>query len=114
MALQGCLSKFSLPEIFQFLEKGYKTGLLSVRITATSMPATSVYYIWLHQGRIVAAANRLDSQGLLAAIATRGYLNDAVLKNLNAAEMTTGLGLYFKSQGLLEAEQLKLQHIAGK
>jgi len=108
MALQGCLSKFSLPEIFQFLEKGYKTGLLSVRITVTSIQATLVYYIWLHQGRIVAAANRLDSKRLLAAIATRGWVSNAVLENLDTAEVTAGLGLYFKSQGLLDAEQLKL------
>ncbi len=108
MALQGNLSKFSMPEIFQFLEKGYKTGLLSVRLAATTKLAASVYYIWLHQGRIVAAANRLDSQSLLAAIATRGWVSSAVLKTLSGAEVKTGLGLYLKSQGLLQAEQLKL------
>ncbi len=108
MALQGHLSKFSLPEIFQFLEKGYKTGLLSVRVEVTSMQAAPVYYIWLHQGRIVAAANRLDSRRLLTAIATRGWVDDTALENVSATEMTTGLGLHFKSKGLLDAEQLKL------
>ncbi|MEO0970656.1 MAG: DUF4388 domain-containing protein, partial [Cyanobacteria bacterium J06639_18] len=31
MAFTGYLSQFSLPELFRFLEEGYKTGLLTIR-----------------------------------------------------------------------------------
>ena len=108
MAITGYLSEFSLPEIFQFLEQGHKTGRLTLR-TLTLDSSQKTYYIWLRQGRIIAASNRLDNRGLLSLIVQRGWI-----KSQQAAKLTedhlqgTPLGLFLKSHGLVAAEQLKL------
>lgn len=109
MELNGYLSEFSLPEIFQFLEQGYKKGLLTIRASAANNQQLQSYYIWLLQGRIVAAADRLDGQGLLSMIEQRGLLNDRIASKIpQICSINTPLGLCLKTQGLLQAEQLTL------
>ena len=64
MAFTGYLAEFSLPEIFQFLEQGHKTGLLTIRtLPDNETQKVQSHYIWLHQGRILAAADRVDDKG---------------------------------------------------
>lgn len=110
MELTGNLSEFSLPEIFQFLEQGYKKGLLTIRaLSDMNHQQLKTYYIWLLQGRIVAAADRLDGQGLLSLIKQRSLVNDQIAGNIGEICPTnTPLGLCLKSQGLLQADQLTL------
>jgi hypothetical protein len=52
MALTGNLAEYTLPEIFQFLEQGQKSGSLTIRTFPPAETAVDTYYIWLHQGRI--------------------------------------------------------------
>ncbi|MEL6166548.1 MAG: DUF4388 domain-containing protein, partial [Cyanobacteria bacterium J06628_3] len=110
MAFTGYLSKFSLPEIFEFLEQGYKTGLLSIR--ALKMEQTQQaqsHHIWLRQGRIVAAANTLDNQGLVSMINRRGWVSKScATEKFEASGGKMAMGLCLKSQGLVTAEQLTL------
>ena len=109
MELKGYLSEFSLPEIFQFLEQGQKKGLLSIRALAAAHHKVQSYYIWLLQGRIVAAADRLDGQGLLSMIEQRGLVKADDAANLTQiCPSNTPLGLCLKSEGLLQADQLTL------
>ena len=112
MAITGYLTEFSLAEIFQFLDRGQKTGLLAIHpLLGASQPNQRVpnHYIWLSQGRIVAAANRLDGKGLLALINQRGWASDRVAGKLaQICSTNTPIGLCLKSQGLLDAEQIKL------
>ena len=120
MVFTGYLSQFSLPELFQFLEEGYKTGLLTIsklsssELTSSKLLSnftTEAYYIWLQQGRILAAAEGLDNQGLISMLAKRGWYNNYFsLKDFdlkNSSSKTT-MGLYLKSQGIVKAEQLML------
>jgi hypothetical protein len=110
MALNGHLSEFSLGEIFQLIEQGEKTGLLSIRelFNYNSMR----YYLWFKQGRIIAAANSLDEKGLPTLIQKRGWLKDRVYQQLYQTwNGTTPLGLHLKSQGALNSDQLKLLFI---
>ncbi|TBR60713.1 hypothetical protein B4U84_07620 [Westiellopsis prolifica IICB1] len=109
MAFTGYLSKYSLPELFQFIEEGFKTGLLTIHnFLDTSGSMTQSYYIWLRQGRLVAAANRLDNQGLVSIISHRGWASsDTIVKTFNRSPNMT-MGLCLKSQGILQAEQLNL------
>lgn len=109
MAITGFLTDFSLPELFQLLEKGHKTGLLTLRALPTSTSRSPFHYIWLNKGRIVAAANRLDDQGLVTLIEQRHWVSDRVFDKLVhwCCPISEPLGLYLKNQGALQAEQLK-------
>lgn len=111
MAITGHLVEFSLPEIFQFLEQGQKTGLLTIAPLPEPTDAKSprTHYIWFQQGCIVAAANRSDRRGLLTIISQRGWVGDRALSRLvQSCAINTPTGLYLKTQGLLQADQLKL------
>ncbi|BBC25834.1 DUF4388 domain-containing protein [Pseudanabaena sp. ABRG5-3] len=110
MAITGSLSEFSLPEIFQFLDQGQKTGVLTIRdMKALQTGKSLLRHIWLHNGRVVAAGDRLDNRGLARLIEERGWITDA-----NRAEVerliqaNVPLGLNLKSLGILYPDQLKL------
>lgn len=110
MTVTGYLADFSLPELFQLLEQGNKTGLLTI---CTLNDKTSVdrynHHIWFSQGQIVAAGNSLDHQGLMRLIAQRGWMGDrAVYRLAQSCQVNTPLGLCLKNQGVIAAEQLKL------
>ncbi|MGK7932157.1 MAG: DUF4388 domain-containing protein [Microcystaceae cyanobacterium] len=107
MTIIGTLSDFSLPELFQFLEQGQKTGQLT--LTPSDSQKTVQHHVWFRQGRIVAAADRGDHKGLLSLMRQRGWVQEKVVELLTDDHLKeTPLGIYMKSQGLLEAEKLKL------
>jgi hypothetical protein len=109
MAFNGYLSKFSLPELFQFLEEGYKTGLLTVSSCSHEVQqVTENYYIWFQQGNIIAAANSLDNRCLVSAIVKRGWIDMETISKLFKIPNNNTLGLCLKSQRILQAEQLSL------
>jgi hypothetical protein len=104
MTITGQLSEFSLPELFQFLEQGQKTGLLTLQ--SMSQDAKR-HHIWFRQGRVVAASDRDDRLGLLNLIQRRGWRGDRPSPS-EAELQNTPLGLYCKAKNFLQAEQLKL------
>jgi hypothetical protein len=102
MAITGLLSDFSLPELFQFLEQGQKSGLLTLKTIKGRK-----HLIWFRQGRIVAAANQDDHLGLLNLIQQRGWLGKE--QDIQESDLQANpLGLYLKAKGQLQADQLKL------
>lgn len=110
MSVTGYLADFSLAELFQLLEQGSKTGLLTICPLA-DRPGNNHrnHHIWFRQGQIVAAANSLDHQGLLRLIAQRGWMGDRAAGRLaQSCAINMPLGLCLKTQGVLSAEQLKL------
>ena len=110
MAISGYLSEFSLAEIFQLLEQGNKTGRLSIQ-EHSDHPSYKgkIFRIWFKQGHIVAAADRLDGQGLASIIQQRGWVSGQVAARIaEVCTISQPAGLCLKAQGLLEAEQLKL------
>jgi hypothetical protein len=111
MSLTGYLSDYSLPEIFQFVEQGYKTGLLSIQPESDAFQEPEkVHYLWIQGGRIMAVAEQLDNKGLLSMFKQRGWLKPEILNLLQEwSELEQQpLGLYLKSHGAMSAEQLKL------
>ena len=110
MTFTGYLAEFSLPEVLQFLEQGHKTGLLTIRTLPTALTQEmQSHYIWLHQGRIMAAADRLDDERLVSMIAQRGWVSEHLASKISqSCPSNTPMGLWLKSQGMLQAEQLKL------
>lgn len=110
MSITGSFTDCSVPEIFRLIEKGEKTGLLSISaLSGTSAKPDSVYYIWVQHGSIVAAANRLDGQGLVSLITKQQWVSDrAFAKVLKwCCPLEQPLGLCLKNQGILSAVQLE-------
>ena len=112
MSLSSSFTDFSLAELFQLIDQGRKSGCLSVCTLPDINAAGSKslhYYIWFRQGRIVAAANRLNGQELISKIIKRKWCNQGVLENCCVnKEKQTPLGLDLKTEGILSAEQLNL------
>jgi hypothetical protein len=109
MSTTGLLTDLSLREIFQFVEKGHKSGLLRLRALPEDQAVPSpTHYIWAHQGRIVAAANRFDQQGLVTLIVqTLGLRQGLVTKLAHLCPSGQPLGLFLKNQFVVESEQLE-------
>jgi|SRR4028118_78630 hypothetical protein len=109
MSTRGSLTDFSLTEIFQFIEKGRRTGLLTIRVLPESQATLSpVHYIWVYKGCIVAAANRLDQQGLISLIEQHQWASNHLLTTLDKfCPIDKPLGLSLRNQGALQSEQLK-------
>jgi Domain of unknown function (DUF4388) len=113
MSLSSSFTDFSLAELFQLIDQGRKSGCLSV-CTLPDIHApkskSQHFYIWFRQGRIVAAANRLNGRGLVSKITQRGWAQQIILENLCRVPSTgeTPLGVNLKTQGVLDAEQLNL------
>lgn len=109
MSIRGALSDFSLPEIFQFIEGGHRTGLLTLAtLTESQETPLSRHYIWASKGSIVAAANQLNQQGLLWLLNQYPWVSNRVATKLaQFCPPDKPLGLYLKSQGALQSEHLE-------
>lgn len=109
MSTTGCLTDFSLTEIFQFIEKGNRSGLLTIRVSPeykATLP--SAYYIWVERGCLVAAASRLDQQGLVSLIEQRQWVSKHIIARLdNFCPTDKPLGFCLRDQGALQADHLK-------
>ncbi|NWF61219.1 MAG: DUF4388 domain-containing protein [Fischerella sp.] len=112
MSLSSSFTNFSLAELFQLIDQGRKSGCLTVcTLPDINAPSSKsqYYYIWFRQGCVVAAANRLNGQGLIYKITQRGWANQQVLEKYSQFLPTaTPFGLYLKTQGVLNTEQLNL------
>ena len=110
MAITGSLSEFSLQELFQFLDQGQKTGILTIRDFKDAQTGKSILrHIWLHNGRVVAAGDRLDNRGLARLIEQRGWINEQIRPEVDRlVQANVPLGLNLKSMGILQPDQLKL------
>lgn len=110
MHITGNLSEFSLAELFQFLERGNKSGRLVLQSQNSQfLEENSIFLIWFKQGEIIAASDRTNGQGLLALVQSRGWISSrAAARLMEVCTSEHALGICLKSQGLLEAEQLKL------
>lgn len=110
MSIKGYLTDFSFLEICRFIEKGKKTGLLTIQ-SAPKNPEKSqkYYYIWVCKGRIVAAANRLDGQGLTSLLRQQEWISDRILTQLLkwCCPEDKPLGECLKNYRVLTPEQLE-------
>jgi Domain of unknown function (DUF4388) len=113
MSLVGCLSEYSLAEIFNFVQEGNKTGLLSIEPDrCLSRSVDNAYYISFQTGRVMAVSSGqgLEYRGLLKMMEQRRWLSLEQVTGLsiNANRLGQPLGTYLKSCNTLDTEQLRL------
>lgn len=108
MSITGNLSDFSLREIFQLIEQGHRSGLLTISASTNSQATAAYHYMWVSKGSIVAAADQLDRQGLVSLIGQYPWVSYRVVSKLSQFCPTDQpFGLYLKNQGALQIEQLE-------
>jgi hypothetical protein len=135
MTVNGYLTDFSLPELFQLFERGRKTGLLTITpnvIGPVGMPIEMVdpdvtpgcegdsgptepmsrsmrcHYIWFYRGRIVATSTRLDQKELGLQLQSLGWVSERMALKLDQVyPRHRPLGTWLKSQGVLQNQQLQ-------
>jgi hypothetical protein len=101
--ITGNISQFSLPEIFEMIDSGTKSGLLSL-----TTETKKNYYIWFKEGKIIAAANRLDCNRLLSLLQRRSWIDQNKLSEcLPQEKLTAPLGDFLQKQGILKAHDLQ-------
>ena len=113
MSLTGYLSEYSLIEIFNFVQEGNKTGVLSIDSDrCLSKSVDNAYCISFQCGRIVSVTNglKISDRGLVQMMAQRQWLSLEQVTGLSfhATRLEQPLGTYLKSCNLLDTEQLKL------
>lgn len=111
MAITGQLAEFSLPELFQFLEQGNKTGRLILQTPAQSPDAPDRnFYLWLRRGRIVSASSYADGTGLLRLMHRKGLLQGIPGEQVKEFfhGLVVPLGVYLKIRNQVTPQQLKL------
>ncbi len=113
MSLTGYLSEYSLAEIFDFVQEGNKTGVLSIEPDRGLMKSLSdSYYLSFQGGRIVSVANSDGSRnrGLLKMLEQRRWIpaEQAAGIETQVDLLSQPLGTYLKSRNAVNAEQLTL------
>jgi Domain of unknown function (DUF4388) len=113
MSLTGCLIEYSLVEIFNFIQGGNKTGVLSIEPDrCMSRSLDNAYSISFQSGRImsVSSGNGLVDRGLIKMIAQRQWLSLEQTTGLSfhASNLEQPLGTHLKSCNLLDSSQLCL------
>lgn len=112
MSISSSFKNFSLPELFQIIDKGKKSGCLTVWSSTSYNNKDTVgqyYYVWFLQGRIVAASDNLKGKDLASKIVERCWLDSLFLEEfLSQLPPCQPLGLSLKTKGILSSEQLQL------
>jgi hypothetical protein len=111
MSLTGYLSEYSLAEIFNFVQEGNKTGLLSIEPDCgVNRPICDAYDITFQGGRIMSVANRIERQGLLKMMEQRRWLSPSQVASLatQTSFLKQPLGIYLKSHNAIDADRLTL------
>lgn len=109
MSIRGYLSDCDPPEIFQFIEQGNRSGLLTfLALPETQVQLLPAHYIWVERGQVVAAANRLDARGLVTLMIQGQWVSDRVIAKLAPlCPIDQPLGLYLQNQGAIQEEHRK-------
>jgi hypothetical protein len=113
MSLAGYLSEYSLVEIFNFVQDGNKTGLLSIEPDrCLSRSLDNSYQISFQDGRIMSVINGCGAgdRNLLKMMAQRQWLSLEQVTGLSvhANKLGQPLGTYLKSCNTLDSSQLHL------
>lgn len=113
MSLTGDFKDICLAEVFQLFERGRKTGLLTLQVPS-SQGLMRRHFVWFYDGRIIAAADRLDHRRLEKLLyrgsnaGEFGGLGERVLAKMpQLCPEGTPLGLWLQNQGLLRPDQVR-------
>lgn len=101
MAMLGDLQEFSLAELLHLMEKGKKTGQLSI------WGPNGIYRVWLYQGRVVAALSPQEEHQLERLLVRLNLVSQQVVADLaSLCSLQEPLGLCLQRQGFISPAAL--------
>jgi hypothetical protein len=109
--MRGSLETFSLPELFQLIESGKKSGKLSFNpgLKNADPEIQGVFELWFDQGNFVAVVNSLKYQAMIAEIQDRGWIDSRLLiKTKYSCPKNLPLCIYLQQEKLLTLSQVDL------
>ncbi|PSB04878.1 DUF4388 domain-containing protein [Merismopedia glauca] len=96
MAMVGNLEDFSISDLFHMLERGSKSGQLSL------WAPTGIYRIWFYQGRVIGAISPKKEHSLKSLIASHQIGNPRLTSYIeNIGKLREPLGTHLTKQGLI-------------
>lgn len=110
MSISGSLETFPLPELFQIIESGRKTGRLSINpgLKNTGSELRGAFYLWFERGNFVVVLNSLKYQSLISEIQRNGWVNSGLLVKVKKLCQNQPLGTYLQQKKLLLSSQIDL------
>lgn len=111
MTIKGSLETFSMPELFQLIDLGSKSGRLTFRSKSKDLNSSSqeVFEIWFDKGNFITVISSLKQQFFTSKIINKGWID---IKELIQYQLDcpsdTPFGIYLQKAKLLERPQLDL------
>lgn len=108
MSIRGSLETFSLPELFQIIGSGKKSGRLQFTPhTELDDPQdNTTFKLWFKKGYFIAITNSSQYQALIEKIQEKNWIDSMVLvKNKYLCPANKAFGTYLKENNLLNEAQ---------
>jgi hypothetical protein len=109
MAIQGSLETFSLPELCQIIESGYKTGRLTFNpgLKNKNSDLKQTFELWFDKGNFITIINSLKHQFLLTEIQDNNWLDTQSLVSIKSScPQNLAFGAYLQKQNILSSLQI--------
>lgn len=109
MSIQGSLETFSLPELFQIIESGHKTGRLTFNpdLESTNSNLKETFQLWFDQGNFITIINSLKHQFLITEIHDNNWGDaQSLVKIKDSYPQNLAFGAYLHQQNILSSSQI--------
>jgi Domain of unknown function (DUF4388) len=111
MTLSGQLIDYSLPELFNTIEQGGKTGMLTIRVFNEAQNIFKKSHISFQDGFVISLSDDLIGRDLIDLIKSNDYLDyssiDTLIEMSEEFKLKVPVGSYLQSQNQLNAVQLQ-------
>lgn len=111
MPITGSLETFSLPELFQIIESGGKTGRLSFKpgLKKADVSRKKTWKLWFKKGHFIGITNPLKDQSLTDKILAHEWVETkSLVRAKYSCPDKKDLGSYLQEQSILNSSQIDL------
>lgn len=110
MAIRGSLETFSLPELFQIIESGKKSGKLKFNPSwrNSNSELKSVFELWFDKGNFVTIVDSSKYEFLINKIIENDWMESkSLVKAKYSCPRKVALGDYFQKENFLSSSQIR-------
>jgi len=111
MPINGSLETFSLPELFQIIESGGKTGRLSFKpgLKKADVSLRKKWKLWFKKGHFIGITNPLKDQSLIDKIIEHNWVETkSLVRAKYSCPDKKDLGSYLQKESILTSSQIDL------